>query len=224
MTVEARLRCPPWASQRTPHAAVAIRSFTNGLTHAAVLNRSGAKVLALEVRAHGELCNNVASPSLSFVEMDIEPERASMLAARCRLIHKRHGQMGLPYAFRYEVTRFSPDGSIVLGPQEHGVTCATFVLAVLASEGIELVDVPTWPAADSDDQRWKTIMINVVRAKDPTHAETLFSQEMGAPRFRPEEVAGAAAVYAGAAVPFATVVNEAAAVMRKLKPEPPPTA
>ncbi len=219
MTVEARLRCPPWASRDfSRHVAVGVRLFPNGLTHSALLNRSGKNVLALEVREHGDLRNDVASSSLSFVHLDVESERERMIAARCRLIHKRHGAQGLPYAFRFKATRFADDGSAILGEAELGVTCATFVLAVLASEGIELVEVASWPDADSTDRSWQAFMINVVRRKDASQADLLFAEEIGAPRFRPEEVAGAAAVFAGAPLSFDQVAMHAAAVMGKLVP------
>lgn len=81
----------------------------------------------------------------------------------------------------------------------HGLTCATFVLAVFDSFGYNLIDANQWPVRDEDEQ-WRDNVIENLKQ----HPRTSTPQEMeehirailthpSAIRFRPEEVAASVA-------------------------------
>lgn len=127
---------------------------------------------------------------------------------------------GLPYA-PGRLGKFDSDGSFQLGDGVHGLTCATFVLAVFEHAGLPLVDVSSWPQR-SEDQKFRELIVEALqrdlaklrqkleiytlegvaervsstRARVEHlehHIEVLRSAPVSA-RFRPEEVAAASSL------------------------------
>lgn len=97
------------------------------------------------------------------------------------------------HSLRYELGGFDPaTGTYVPLGEERGLTCATFVLAVFRTVGIELVDVPLWPARP-EDHEWIDRVAAQIRAVDPGHADAVAGDGLCA-RFRPTEVGGACLV------------------------------
>ncbi|MGT2504066.1 hypothetical protein ACVOMS_31165 [Bradyrhizobium guangxiense] len=72
-----------------------------------------------------------------------------------------------------------------------GLTCATFIVAVLDALGRPLFDVDEWTARDADFQWHDQIIDMLERSPDATqeHIDAMRSRPRGA-RFRPEEVVG----------------------------------
>ncbi len=133
------------------------------------------------------------------------------VAAHCRLIARRYAspERGLPYGLRYEKTTFRADGKMRLGKAEHGLTCATFILAVLRSAGVELLSLADWPVRDGDKERHLELL-DMLR-NDPEVARdhvAAIATEVNGVRYRPEEVAGAAS---SAQFPVSFLFAEAAA-------------
>lgn len=121
-----------------------------------------------------------------------------LVIAQCVRIMERYEQRGLPYGLRYACGQFTPNG--VYEPKgDIGLTCATFVLAVFASAGLELLNRDDWKLR-IDDIGDKERLIDIVRGGgDEQHAIAMANEhEMKAPRFRPEEVAAAGTVDANA--------------------------
>lgn len=137
-----------------------------------------------------------------WVPIDLPPLRAEAVAGHCRRIWKRVEEEGLriPYGLVYKGGKFSAQGRTQLAVGEIGLTCATFVLAVLATAGLKLLDLPTWEERDAtriaEDNAWHAGIVALMKA---TRADYEISdghiagveQERGCSRFRPEEVAGA---------------------------------
>jgi hypothetical protein len=101
-----------------------------------------------------------------------------------------------------------------LGSAEVGLTCATIVDAIFASEGIPLLDPSQWPPADDDDKKSRRAFIAILREKDPEHAAVL-EAEIEAPRIRPEEVVAAAAIHPTVGT-FDTLLDGAAIVAERV--------
>ena len=69
-----------------------------------------------------------------------------------------------------------------------GLTCATFVLAVFASEGYNLINTTEWPHRPEDEEWHKSIIDTLIYFKaEAEHIANVLS-EKGCARFRPEEV------------------------------------
>jgi hypothetical protein len=163
------------------------------------LYASGKEVRLFELRSHEDLVDEPLRESrlrasMVWVEPAIPPERAQLIKNKCRLVHLLHKTNAIPYGFRYSHTAFDPQGSLRLGSGEVGLTCATVIDAVFASEGMPLLDPTTWPPPDDDDKRSRKVVIDDIRTKHPEHA-TALEADIDAPRIRPEEVVAAAAMH-----------------------------
>ena len=135
------------------------------------------------------------SPKLDYVWIDppIPPARLRQVAAFCRKLWRQNGKR-VPYAFSLPNDCFDvTTGAFLFGPTRHGLTCATFVLAVFQATGLPMVDQTTWQNRLDDDE-WQRKIIELLRRKgaDPAHVETV-GRGVGGIRFRPEDVGGAAA-------------------------------
>lgn len=132
-----------------------------------------------------------ALPSSSLV-----PEKARVLARLCGLLggkYRRGSPSQLAYAFRYRGGKFDPASGDFLSQGGHGLTCATFILAVFASHGIHLLDCEQWTSRPGDAE-WQAEMLRTLRETrppvDPRHLQAI-EAEIPCARFRPEEVAAA---------------------------------
>ncbi len=78
-------------------------------------------------------------------------------------------------------------------------TCATFVLALLASVGVRLVDATRWRAPTAQDVAWQDTIGTALLAHIETYfpgdlprAKERMEHDIGSRRYRPSDVAGAA--------------------------------
>ena len=148
--------------------------------------------------------------------LPIDEDRAVALAGFCRRVARRRARV--PYGVVYQGGRVAEDGTVELSGQAVGLTCATYVLAVVESglgEGGALLDLGTWRSR-TDDGPWHDHIVKLLRERrvsnpDLISEEHIFTvaKEKGCARFRPEEVAAAAALPWPA--PFAAVEPEGAA-------------
>jgi len=184
-----RLWAPTEAA--TPAAAVAV-PLTNREHVGIIFRDDDDQPHLLHLASHRRLrCDDVIDGH-AWVAPAIAPELLPSIAAMCARVAKRNA-MGIPYGFRYDASRFASDGQFVLGKDEHGLTCATFVLAVLRSAGVELLTRDEWPPRPDDMVRFAKILkaLRSVGAED-AYFDAL-EAEVTAVRFRPTEVAGASA-------------------------------
>lgn len=155
----------------------------------------------LHLAWHHKLRNEDAEKAIPrmhsvWVDIDIPERRARQVAGQCRKVWKSNGRF-VPYAFSPPNHCFDAEtGEFLMGPTRLGLTCATFVLAVFAAQGIRFVNFESWPPRD-DDIRWQRTMISLLEDTDAPalHIEAVQQREVGAIRIRPAEVAGAAALF-----------------------------
>lgn len=150
----------------------------------------------LDLASHRELQRQSATRPSAWVTPEIDPILQEQLCERCDLIWARDQEKApeqrLPYGFRYEGALFDEQGEPVFDPVlEHGLTCATFVLAVFASVGLQLMDLPSWPAATEVDRRWRALVLQLLPFSEQER-ERLRS-ELECRRFHPPEVVAACA-------------------------------
>ncbi len=181
---------------RCPRAAVGIFMTATGF-HVGVLNRvDGDAARVVHLAFHHNLLDEVADETWGWVEPALLGETLQVVGAFARRIHRAHRDGRLPYALRLDVTRFDAVGRLLLGPTEHGLTCATFVLEVFRSAGVDLLDLDSWanrsPNRIAEDDAAQRALVERLELRDPAHAAAVDS-EVGCFRFRPEEVAAATA-------------------------------
>lgn len=192
------------------YAAVALQVHAHGF-HVGVLHReSSGDVKCLHLEWHLILSNDVPVEMQAWIQPPYPKRRLRSIAAYCRRLWNNKSTHGIKYGFRYvdskyvDLPRTTSDkdknvGKLLLGPTEHGFTCATFVLVLFRAAGVELVDVFAWPSRDVD-RTWQERMISSLRRhrspegsnEDLENHLRLLESEIGCARFRPEEVAAAA--------------------------------
>jgi hypothetical protein len=128
-------------------------------------------------------------------EPAIDEIRLEILAAFCRLVAQRNVDAGLPYGFSNPKNWFDPvTGAARVTSDGMGLTCASFVLAVFSSNGLPLINEDTWMLREDDKIYHEWIIQCLENTPEATkeHRERL-RESLPAIRYRPEEVAGAAA-------------------------------
>jgi hypothetical protein len=178
------------------HVAIAIAIVHSGQQHTGILHKEEVSDEArlAHLAWHNQLKNGQPKDDYLWVDPPIPQRRARQVAARCRQI-LRANYRGIPYAFSPPNDCFDLEtGSLLLGPSRVGLTCASFVLAVFDSAGIRLADYDTWPRQRAGDFEWQKHVIEQLQedGASPEHI-ALVKDEMGATRYRPEEVAACAA-------------------------------
>lgn len=129
--------------------------------------------------------------------VDIHPSRLKALAARCLKIIKNQDKQEIPYAIEYKGKRkFDKEGIYNSYSQgsEYGVTCATFILTIFESVGLDIIDWKNWENRPEDkvwfDGLIRTIEIGRIRGWfniSDEHLENLRSEEH-CKKIRPEEI------------------------------------
>ena len=135
---------------------------------------------------------------LFWSELPLDDDGAAAVAGYCRRIGKR--PPFVRYGIAYEGGTLAEDGTAVLGGSAVGLTCATYVLALLRSFNHDIIVLDTWPPR-ADDDPWHAHILKMLigfhcKNKDvlsPEHIVAV-SRERGCARYRPEEVAAAAGV------------------------------
>lgn len=141
-----------------------------------------------------DLVPSRSNEKYAWVAPALPPERALAIARLCARVWRVHERDGLPYGLRYDATTFHRTGELRLGPDELGLTCATFVIALFRKGGVELLRLTEWPARPDDVDRQRSLVASL--RGDPAvpraHCDAI-EREVGVVRYRPTEVAGACA-------------------------------
>ncbi|HCE56607.1 MAG TPA: hypothetical protein DER09_02140 [Prolixibacteraceae bacterium] len=140
---------------------------------------------------------------LDFPFFDINDEtfhRRKAIIPYFILVHELNAD-SIPYAILYNSTKFLESGKLDIGEGEFGLTCATFVLAIFRSKGINLLDTGTWFNRIEDKEFFNTIYYILKDKIKPEHESHLISNK-NCVRFRPEEVSASSTIFNGKSVSF----------------------
>lgn len=98
-------------------------------------------------------------------------------------------------------------------PLGKGLTCATYIVTIFKSLGFPLLLEDTWPTDRADDHSWQRAVVDMLTktGADKDHIEAV-GKDVGAKRFRPAEVVGAA-IHTPWPVAFQDAATLAAAVI-----------
>ncbi|NVN85976.1 MAG: hypothetical protein HXX15_07780 [Rhodopseudomonas sp.] len=132
-------------------------------------------------------------PSDRYLWNDINLNEFNRRFVASWLDERRNHPDKIPYGFRTDGSPYDADtGRFISPPIGQGFTCATFIVAVLRHLGFELLNEDTWPLSRTDDALWQAGIIARLRECGvPTEHVAALAQDIGARRFRPEEVCGA---------------------------------
>lgn len=181
---------------------VAVFASRGVCMHAGIVYRAESSLRLLHHAFHLDLRDDELRPgtrSFVCVVPNLMRDDRVALAGYCRrifLVNSRNG--GIPYNLELEAgTDFDPDtGELILPASATGMTCATFVLHVFRSAGNPLIDPIGWPkAADRPgDLEMQQSFVRILE-ENPSPAYQAqagrIRHQIGCPRIRPEDVAGA---------------------------------
>jgi hypothetical protein len=170
-------------------------------THAGILYDDGGHWRLLHFAMHRRLLNdplysawqNLASEDVGFVDPDLHDGLKTFLSQYCWYIGESERNRTIPYTFE-------DDPELVFDISGHwsglndgrGLTCATFVLKVFQSVGMEVVDRSNWPITD-DDRAAQRRLANYLRREGYGEQAAIIESEIVRKihRISPEQVAGA---------------------------------
>lgn len=179
---------------------------SNGSFHTGLLYRDETNTgWFLHLAFHHDLVQDQPPTRAHWAASKLSTVDQQLIAEFCHLVWERHRQGGLPYGFDYADARFQESGEFVVGATSHGLTCATFVLAVVErAANIRLLDTATWVHRATDVQWQESILTNIEdhaceleRRLESEAADlarkhaTLLQGEVGCVRYRPSEVVAA---------------------------------
>lgn len=206
----------------TNHIAVLIGQPKAPQSHIGIVHTSKESGMALlHLAWHCQLRNDSTIPPDLKMKVWVAPpvpkERLRSMAAFCRRLWKKSEAGEVPYAFSHPSGAFdSNTGALLLGPTRFGLTCASFVLAVFEATGLKLVDYTSWPVDRPGDREWQESMVALLATKQaPEEHVDHVRSEIGAARYRPEEVAAAAAI-APPSTTFAAIDSLSVEILAKL--------
>lgn len=164
--------------------------------HTGLLYLVDDRIRLLHLEDHVSLAVGELPLSMSWacVPLSLEADLAEPMVALCdriaRLLTRNEGPR-IPYGLRYHETIFSMNGEMQPGPQEHGLTCATFVLAMIRTFHPTFLDLESWPQREAD-AAWQRRVLTYLQRYKPDADLPRVEAEIGSRRYRPTEVAGAA--------------------------------
>lgn len=196
-----------------PAAAVICRA-EHGNLHAGILYRDGDSEAILHLGWEDHLATHRGwSWQRLWAAPNVAPERLRFIRSYCRRIWNEFEEnQEFPYGITFGGSHFDASGRLMLAAGSRGLTCATFILAVFRSVGIELVDEASWPVRTERDRQF---MARLREFADPEHYVRLKREvDDGCKRIRPDEVLGACACELPADFEYAR--READRVLEKL--------
>lgn len=180
--------------------AICVTDVGRQLVHAGVLHwESNEAPQLLHLAFHAWVANDVLPDprfKLFWSELPLGDDAAAAVAGFCRRVARRPPQ--IKYGIVYEGGRLAADGEAILAGRAVGLTCATFVLALLGTFNHHLLALESWPSRPEDDS-WHQHIISMLmdwQQRRPglvtdEHIDAV-RRERGCRRYRPEEVAAAA--------------------------------
>lgn len=182
-----------------PFVGIAVREVgDDGQRHVGIVHRAEAEsARLLDLGWHHVLRDRELTGKAAYlwVATSVHELLARSVAAWCRRIAARQAAGGLPYGIAYRplTASIDPIGRVDLGGLV-GLTCATFVLVVFERAGVLLVDVASWPPRP-EDVAWQFQIVAALERDGVSagHVDRIRA-DVGCARFRPEEVAGGAAM------------------------------
>jgi hypothetical protein len=133
-------------------------------------------------------------------------------------VWQSHATNPVPYGMDpYSELDFDSDGNYVDATGVKGLTCASFVLSCFARFKVHLLVSSDWPLGRPEDVQFQNFATrHLVRQTDPNRLAAQQALVGSAARFRPEEVAAAAARFRGKSLMFAPCDAEAANILKQM--------
>lgn len=173
------------------HVGVAILTTAPGYWHAGLLYRlpeEAPRLLHLE--GHHVLTDELAAQPYRWAQLGIDADNKAVLATLISRIARLRPK--IPYSFDCEGVLFNPTtGDLSPPPAGKGLTCATLIIAVLATYGYQLLDIESWPDRADDANLIGNMATHMLeQGADAIHVGAM--RASNTVRVRPPEAVGSA--------------------------------
>jgi hypothetical protein len=159
--------------------------------HIGVLYRfENSDAMLLNLRHHLDLRNEAPSEHYRWLQVDLDEINRRLLVALCRLIAER--SKNVPFGFTFNGRYFTNSGDYIGRDLGHGLTCASFVMAVFETYSIQLLKLEEWPQQQPDDMIWQAGQVRAIQFRHGQIIASAVAGHIGSSRFLPEEVTAGA--------------------------------
>lgn len=169
------------------------------------------EIRILHLMTHNALrCDDDWRHFQCIIQTNVNPMRLRSFTHLCNMICNRMvgGNSRVTYGLRFDdyESEYDEEGILHLGEHKIGLTCATYVLTLFHSIGIDLIKLEDWPDRE-DDWEWQDDIVGTMKQykthpvvdMDKEHLAKLKEEAASHPhRYRPEEVAASSYLYKGA--------------------------
>jgi hypothetical protein len=180
------------AFDKVQDVGIAIRTIgQTRQVHIGLLYKVGsAATLNLNLREHLDLRNEPPTDNYCWIQIDLDEINRRLLASLCALIAAKSKHV--PYGFTYNGLYFTQGGDYLPRDIGHGLTCATFVMALFETYSIPVLMTNQWLPADLQDQGWQASMVREISMRRGEFMASAIERFVGHPRYKPEHVAAGA--------------------------------
>ncbi|MGL4471807.1 MAG: hypothetical protein ACRCT3_16680 [Aeromonas hydrophila] len=193
-----------------------------GQRHAGFVVQASGKIWLYDLAWHNCIRQIELKPGYAYVDNDfLDQYSAHAIATYLSIIyHENKGSLPYSIEWNHDESYFDEHtGRYLKTEPGDGLTCATFVLEVLKSYGFDLVETSTWEITEENTQ-WQKDIIKTLKNNIPSAIDDLTQQlpYIGkTPRFKPEEVLGAAGCYEDVPLCYDIVSSASSQVLHELK-------
>ena len=166
---------------------------------------------------HFDLRDEPANDPYLWADVGLDEDNSRMVAA---WLYARHNSPSdIPYGIDSAGACFDKTTQeFIPPPLGKGLTCSTYIVAVLKHLGFSLLLESSWPADRQEDHSWQQAVIDKMK-EGQASAEYVASAEkdVGAKRYRPAEVVGAATLSSPWPVTFVDAASVAQSVIQDVE-------
>ena len=162
--------------------------------HTGLLYKVGDQTRMVHLAFHHILRDELPDLTYRWVSIQMDEMNAEIVANFAARVARAENP--IPYAFDATGVCFDPaTGELLEPPAGKGLTCATFILAILHAWGHSLIDEPTWPERDDDVAFREYILSLYAEQAVPDEFVSAVTSQPNVARIKPSEVCGAATVH-----------------------------
>ena len=195
--------------------------------HVGFYIKEGAEPELIHLGSHLRLHNNTESDFLRFAgrfsAFECEhflDEQVEEIVSFIKTVWRKN-QNRVPYGIGSDnfAAFFDGEGTVANRNPGTGLTCATFLMSVFASQRYPVIAEDSWQKRD-EDKIWQEMVLTSMLAHDPDLADHVAEQRKFvdvAYRYRPEEVAACSAMYDDEPFQFAEAVIIGQELLQKIR-------
>lgn len=184
--------------------AILVAKSQHGSNHSGILTKENDEILFYHLAWHLLLERNTLdeiNPAnyftkikwVKFSSLTNDPEvayfRLPAIIKQLKFIQNKNS-IKIPYSINFRETKFTENGDLILGANENGLTCSTFIASFFSQVGRDLVDLTTWEARKDEDVEFKNYIVQMMKkfGVSPAHIANVVKEDICF-RIKPEEIA-----------------------------------